>query len=28
VTVPSHLDGSELVVDISALTDAARRVPQ
>jgi high-affinity iron transporter len=28
VTVPSHLDGSELVIDISALTDAARKVPQ
>ena len=28
VTVPSHLDGSELVIDVSALTDAARKVPQ
>jgi uncharacterized membrane protein len=28
VTFPSHLDGSELVVDVSALTDAARNVPQ
>ena len=28
VTVPSHVDGSELVIDVSALTDAARRVPK
>ena len=28
VSVPSHLDGSELVIDVSVLTDAARRVPQ
>lgn len=28
VTVPSHLDGGELVIDFSALTDAARKVPQ
>jgi uncharacterized membrane protein len=28
VTVPSHVDGGELVVDVSGLTDAARRVPQ
>ena len=27
VAVPSHVDGSELVIDISALTDAARKVP-
>ena len=28
VAVPSRVDGSELVIDISALTDAARKVPQ
>jgi uncharacterized membrane protein len=28
VTVPSHVDGSELAIDVSALTDAARRVPK
>lgn len=28
VTVPSHVDGSDLVIDISALTAAARKVPQ
>lgn len=28
VTFPAHLDGSDLVIDVSALTDAARRVPQ
>jgi len=28
VTFPSHVDGSDLVIDISALTDAARKVPQ
>jgi high-affinity iron transporter len=27
-SVPAHLDGSELVIDVSALTDAARKVPQ
>jgi uncharacterized membrane protein len=28
VTFPAHVDGSELVIDVSALTDAARKVPQ
>jgi high-affinity iron transporter len=28
VTFPAHLDGSELVIDVSALSDAARKVPQ
>lgn len=28
VTFPSRLEGSELVIDVSALSDAARRVPQ
>lgn len=28
VAVPSHVDGSDLVIDISALTAAARKVPQ
>ncbi len=28
VTFPAHVDGSELVIDVSVLTDAARRVPQ
>ncbi len=28
VTFPAHVDGSELVIDVSALTDAARRVPR
>jgi uncharacterized membrane protein len=26
--VPSRVDGSELLIDVSALTDAARKVPQ
>jgi uncharacterized membrane protein len=28
VGVPSHVEGSELVIEISALTSAARRIPQ
>ena len=28
VTFPAHVDGSELVIDVTALTDAARKVPQ
>jgi uncharacterized membrane protein len=27
VTFPAHVEGSELVIDLSALTDAARKVP-
>ncbi len=28
VAIPARVDGGELVIDISALTDAARKVPQ
>ena len=28
VTFPAHVDGTELVIDVSALSDAARKVPQ
>jgi uncharacterized membrane protein len=28
VTFPAHVEGSELVIDVSALTDAAHKVPQ
>jgi len=28
ISVPSHLDGGELVIDISSLTQAAKEIPQ
>jgi high-affinity iron transporter len=28
VSIPARMDGDQLVIDVSALTDAAHRVPQ